>query len=277
MQKYLAVKKYINRTIFLGVIVAAAAFLIALAQPKQYLLVGKVVVFPTGSATAEKNLELEVGNTVQILNSAAFKTNAFQAVAGNFAYAKQLGNSSTVAIAFYAKKNDQIATEDALVRAPDALSEYTRDLYGGAPFKYKLLSDPEISVGPVKPNLLQFVGTGFAIGALLYFLFWFLFDFLRVPAEPPTAEEVPEGKQKETEKEASTADAEAERAKAEKNEWSEESKIESKVISPAVPTSSTAPENLPVAGEEIPPAPNFEEPTDEEVRERLNRLMRGEL
>jgi len=38
-----------------------------------------------------------------------------------------------------------------------------------------------------------------------------------------------------------------------------------------------APDNLPIAGEPASPAPDFHEPTDEEVKERLNRLMRGEL
>src|SRR4030042_5176058 len=183
MENLPALKKYLNRTIFSGVIVMAAAFLVAIYQPKQYLIVGKLTVFPSACASAEKNLGYEIGNAVQIINSSAFKANTFQGMAGNFSYAKQLDNSSTIAVAFYAQNNEQIAIEDVIVRVPEALADYTRDLYGGSPFKYKLLSDPEISTGPVKPNLAQFLGAGFGIGVLLYFLYWLLFEFLRIPIE----------------------------------------------------------------------------------------------
>lgn len=292
----LAIKKFVNRAIFLGVIGAAVAFLFAISLPKYYLVVGKIVVFPSGSGTAEKNLSQEVGNTIQIISSSAFKTNTFQGTAGNFAYAKQMGNSSTIAVAFYAQNNEQTIVQDSIVRVPMAVADYARDLYGGSPFKYKLLSDPEISVGPVKPNLAKYLGWGFGVGVLASFLYWFLFEFLRIPAEKEE-EILIEADEEKIEKPLPSEPAEKkigggkivmenDRPHFVPSESSEiaDKKIISPISQPAVDTAflagstnGAAPENLPFVGDELPPVPQSEEPTDEEVKDRLNRLMRGEL
>lgn len=279
-----SVKYFLNRAIFFGVIGAAVAFLVVLYQPKQYLVVGKMVVFPSGgSASAEKNLGFETGNTVQIINSSAFKENTFQGNSNNFAHAKQLGNSSTIAISFYASQSGEKVAEDSIVRVPAAVADYARDLYSGMPFKYKLISDPEISVGPVKPNLSGYLSGGFGIGILLYFLYWFLFEFLRIPIE--RQEEIPA--EKEEKKEKSTPVKLAEKKIGAGQIVMENDRPhfvpgeisampEKKIISPISSSNGAAPENLPIAGGEIASS-DIQEPSDEEVKERLNRLMRGEL
>ena len=279
------VKKFLNRAILLGVIGSAIALLLAINAPKSYLIVGKLVVFPAGSATAQQNLGYEVGNTVQIINSSAFKTNAFQGTAGNFAYAKQLKSSSTIAVAFYAENNEQTLVQDSIVRVPMALADYTRDLYNGAPFKYKLLSDPEISVGPVRPNLAKYLGWGFGVGILVSFLYWFLFEFLRIPIEREEKILVETEKEKieeslpiePAEKKIGGGKVVMENGRPHFVPSETSAMPEKKIISPISLTNGAAPENLPFVGDEVPPVPQSEEPTDEEVKERLNRLMRGEL
>jgi hypothetical protein len=54
---------------------------------------------------------------------------------------------------------------------PDEMVEYTRKIYGGDPYKYRLLEEPEISARPVKPNiiLLSFIGFIFSFLASLIF------------------------------------------------------------------------------------------------------------
>lgn len=275
-----SIKKFLNFAIFLGVVGAAVALILAVSQPKQYLVVGKLVVFPSSLPTARQNLGFEVGNTVEILNSSAFKENVFQGSAENFAFARQLGNSSTIAVAFLARKNEQTAVEDVLVRAPAALADYTRDLYGGSPFKYKFLSDPEVSVGPVKPDLGKYIASGFGIGVLAYILFWFLFEYLRIPAEK---KEIAAGIPEESAPvKIPSVDFKKEEVAAETEEKIPAARP-SKMIeprsqaAPAQETNVSAPENLPVM-EEFPSEVDLQqEPTDEEVKERLNRLMRGEL
>ena len=177
----LAIKKFVSRAIFVGVIGAAVAFIYVIYLPKQYLVVGKLVVFPSGLSSAQQNLGYEVGNTVAIINSSTFRTNTFQGLEKNFSSAVQAGSSSVVEISFLVQDDERSAAEDAISRVPMALADYTRDIYDGSPFKYRLLSDPETSSGPVKPNLTIYIAGGLGIGVLLYLLYWILFDFLRVP------------------------------------------------------------------------------------------------
>jgi len=275
-----SIKKFLNFAIFLGVVGAAVALILAVSQPKQYLVVGKLVVFPSSLPTAQQNLGFEVGNTVEILNGSAFQENTFQGAAENFAFARQLGNSSTIAVAFLARKNEQMAVEDALVRVPAALADYARDLYGGSPFKYKFLSDPEVSVGPVKPDLGKYIASGFGIGVSIYILFWFLFEYLRIPAGK---KEVAAGiSEASAPVKIPSVNFKKDEVAAEPEEKSPASRP-SKMIeprsqaAPAQETNASAPENLPVMEEFPSEADLHQEPTDEEVKERLNRLMRGEL
>jgi hypothetical protein len=258
------IKNFINRSILLGVIGAAVALVYAFYLPKEYLVVGKLVVFPSSSAV-QKNLGEEVGNTVEILSNSAFQLNTFQGTMRNFAFAQKMDNSSTVKVAFYAQKNEEVAAEDAIVRIPAALVEYTRDLYDGNPFKYKLMSDPEISVNPARPNLAAYLSGGFVIGFLLSILYWFLFEFLRLPVEM------------ESEKSKKIVSPVFESAAAEK-ETIEKEKVTSQPARMIEPISRSAvPENLPITGGEVESTSSSEEPSDEEVKERLNKLMRGEL
>lgn len=272
-EKTMRIKKFLNRAIFLGVIGMALAFLVAVNSPKKYLIVGKVVVFPSGSGSAQQNLGYEVGNTVQIINSSAFKTNAFQGASGNFAYAKQLGNSSTIVVAFFAEKNQQTKVEDSIVSIPMSLAEYSRDLYSGSPFKYKLLSDPEISTAPAQPNFANYLSLGFGIGILAYVIYWFLFEFLRIPAEKETAaSEIISPKLELVET------AEPAEKKIGGGKVVMENGRPSFVPGKSENAKSSAPENLPFVDESSSnPSVDLQEPSDEEVKERLNRLMRGEL
>ncbi|MCI0471008.1 MAG: hypothetical protein L0Y73_05060, partial [Candidatus Aminicenantes bacterium] len=127
----------------------------------------------------------------------------------------------------------------------------------------------------------------FVAGALVSLSHWLLFELLRTPIE--YEEPIDEIKENEIVEEA-VEDKPKKIGGGEVVMENERPVFKpAKVIEPMAhipPTfqKSSAPANLPLApmpdletGEQMPPAPDFEEPTDEEVKERLNRLMRGEL
>jgi len=267
-------KRVISQAMLVAVLGAAALFVYSLFLPKQWLVTGKVVVFPSGLASAQRNLGYEVGNTVEIVNSDTFKKRVFQGRAQNFAGAKNINNSSVISAGFISRENDIKSYEDLLVKLPGEISNYTRDLYDGSPYKYKLLSDPEISVGPVKPNVIQNVSLGFLGGLALYFIYWLFFDLLRAPIEKPTAEvKTKVGEVEKPEVFGAEKPAEPQIIAKPKEEVVKEKKAEVKAEEPGPkPSDGTVPSNLPI-GKSVAE----EEPSDEEIKERLNRLMRGEL
>lgn len=258
--KNIAIKDRITHAIFTGAAVMFVVFLVSLFLPKEWLVSGKVVVFPSGQpASASANLLPEVGNTAEIIKNASFQKNYFPDQAANFAGAKVLKNSSMVQVKFRSREADIQMYEDLIVKIPGEVNDYARDLYSGSPFKYKMAGDPEISASPVRPNLLLNAILGFLGGVLLYVIYWLGFESMRTESE---AVEIvsPEIKPAEP---ASSADKPVEEKKT----------IEKKIISPK---GQAAPENLPFVDESISSS-NMQEPSDDEVKERLNRLMRGEL
>ncbi len=259
-------KKNLSNLILAGAVLALVFFAVSLFLPKYYLITGKVVIIPSGSSpTAGQNLYLEAGNAAEIMDGPSFKKNVLGDDAANYAGAKRIDASSVVAASYLAGNTDIQKTEDILVTFPDKLAGYSRDLYGGQPFKYLLVSDPEVSPSPVKPDLIKNSLWGFAAGALLYLLYWIFsgrvssareeIETLRkeFPVVSPAIPTAPE------------------------------EKIEPEKAEPAVPEApengvAGVPDNLPVAGEKTPPpVSENHEPTDDEVKDRLNRLMRGEL
>ena len=264
--KNIAIKDRITHAIFTGAAVMLVVFLVSLFLPKEWLVSGKVVVFPSGQpASASQNLLAETGNTAEIIKSASFQKNYFPEQTANFAGAKVLKNSSMVWVKFRSNETDIQMYEDLIVKIPGQVNDYARDLYSGSPFKYKMAGDPEISASPVRPNLFLNAILGFLGGVLLYVIYWLGFESMWTEREESasSADEVemekdeiaivsPEIKPTEP---ASSVDRPVE----------EKKPIEKKIISPK--GRPAAPENLPFV----------EEPSDDEVKERLNRLMRGEL
>lgn len=256
--KNVAIKDRITHSIFTGAAVMLVVFLISLFLPKEWLVSGKVVVFPSGQpASASQNLLPEVGNTAEIIKGASFQKNYFPDQTANFAGTKVLKNSSMVWVKFRSNETDIQMYEDLIVKIPGQVNDYARDLYSGSPFKYKMAGDPEISASPVWPNLLLNAILGFLGGVLLYAIYWLGFESIW-----PESEEV------EIEKD-EIAIVSPEIKPVEKKEI-----IKKKIISPK--SNSVAPENLPFVDELISSS-SAQEPSDDEVKERLNRLMRGEL
>ena len=252
-------------------------FVVSLFLPKEWLVSGKVVVFPSGQpSSASVNLLPEVGNTAEIIKSEAFQNANFGDFAVNFAGTKALKGSSIVWVKFRSPESDIEAFEDMIVKIPAEVDEYARDLYSGSPFKYRLVSDPEISASPVRPNLLLNAILGFLAGILIYLIYWFGFESNETEAEVMEVEKdesnivSPEMKPAEMDKSASSADKVG------------QGKVELIDGRPHfVPektgdTKSAAPDNLPFVDEASSPS-NIQEPSDQEVKDRLNRLMRGEL
>lgn len=269
-------KKLISNILLAGAVAALIAFGVSLFMVKKWQVSGKVVVFPSGHPTsASQNLSEEVGNTAWIVNSDTFQKRNFGDFSASFVGAEVVKNSSMVLVKFRSAESDIQTTEDLIVKIPSQVDEYARDLYDGSPFKYKIASDPEISARPVRPDVIKNSSWGFMIGAGLYFLYWlFVGSFalgkrdiiekeeeiypesVSFPTEPmpyepveqhfpmpePTPEIFPE---------------------AEKQEKQPVSKI------------SSVPDNLPIS--EVPSTTEYHEPSDEEVKDRLNKLMRGEL
>ena len=95
--KNFAIKDRITHAIFTGAAVMLVVFLISLALPKQWLVSGKVVVFPSGQpVSASANLLPETWNTAEIIKSASFQKANFADQAANFAEARVLKNSSMI-------------------------------------------------------------------------------------------------------------------------------------------------------------------------------------
>ena len=187
-----------------------------------------------------------------------------------------------VLVKFQSVEADIQLVEDLIVKIPSQVDEYARDLYDGSPFKYKMASDPEISIRPVRPGMIKYSSWGFAVGAALFSLYWlFTGSFVAgkkaiedkeeifpapslVPFEPALSESV----------------SEPEPTRDSKPEIVPEQKIqEQKTVS----KTSHAPANLPIAhvspadGDVSTSSDEYHEPSDEEVKDRLNKLMRGEL
>jgi len=277
-------KRIVSNFLLSGALAALAVFAISLALPKFWRVTGRVVVFPSGQpVSAAQNLAAEVGNTAWIINSDTFQKNYFDNFQSNFVGAEVARNSSIVVVKFKSKEKDIPAIEDLIVKIPSQVNEYARDLYGGSPFKYKLVGEPEVSAGYVEPDLRKNSLWGFGGGVILYWLYWLFFGSFPAGKRRISEEE------KETFSEpvpASPVPAKPDLAKsAEKKE-----EIPSPLITPestlkaptqkeknSVSPLSSAPDNLPVADAQDISQPEYREPTDEEVKERLNKLMRGEL
>lgn len=284
--KKLAIKDRITHSIFTGATVMLVVFLISLFLPKEWLVSGKIVVFPSGQpSSASANLLPEVGNTAEIIKNVSFQKNYFPDQVANFSGAKVLRNSSMVLVKFRSNEADIQMYEDLIVKIPGEVNDYARDLYSGSPFRYKMAGDPEISASPVRPNLLLNAILGFLGGVLIYAIYWLGFESKqsnddKIDAETEESAIIvsPEIKQSE---DAETKDKKIGNGKVEmkngKPHFAPGEKtetIEKKIISPK--GNSATPENLPFVDEMISSS-NMQEPSDDEVKERLNRLMRGEL
>jgi hypothetical protein len=277
-------KNLIVWAILIGAIFAAAAFAYSMFLPKVSQVMGKIVIVPSGaSATAGQNLYLEAGNTVEMINSSSFKKNVLGENAANFDRAEPVKNSSTVAVIFLTNEENIKSTEDIIVAIPGKIASYTRDLYGGAPFKYLLISNPEVSAKSIYSEVMNNAIWGFFIGFVLYLVYWLFFGSLRFPTweeeiasnigervEPIIAPKIEADRPRDSETNIPFA-PETPLPKITKKEI-----IPEPIITPR-DMKNIAPDNLPIADEAVASTSDFSEPTDEEVKERLNKLMRGEL
>jgi hypothetical protein len=275
--KNIAMKDRVTHAIFTGAAVMLVVFLISLALPKQWLVSGKIVVFPSGQpASASQNLLPEVGNTAEIIKSVSFQKANFPDQMANFAGAKVMKNSSMIRVSFRSSENDIQAYEDLIVKVPSEVNDFARDLYSGSPFKYKMASDPEISASPVRPNLLLNAILGFLGGIVLYAIYALGFESMW-----PDSKEI-ETEESESEIVSPEINPVEESVKSASAETTADKVGEGKVDlidgrPHFVPgKKEAAPENLPFVDEMISSS-NMQEPSDDEVKERLNRLMRGEL
>jgi hypothetical protein len=279
-------KKLMTWAILIGVIFAAVAFVYSMFLPKVSEVSGKIVIVPSGSsATAGQNLYLEAGNTVEMINSPSFRKSVFGTDAKGFDHAEPVKNSSTVAVIFLTDEGNVKSAEDSIVTFPEKISSYTRDLYDGAPFKYLLISDPEVSVKSIRSEAINNTILGFFIGFVLYLIYWLFFGSLRIP----TWEEQVESSAIEKEQPIIAPKIEVDRPRdPETNipfapekplpKISKKEIVPESIITPR-DMKNIAPDNLPIADEEVSSLSesDLSEPTDDEVKERLNRLMRGEL
>lgn len=278
-------KILLSRAIFAALIFALAAFIYSLFVTKYWQVTGKIVIVPSGnSATAGQNLYLEAGNTAEMMNSPSFKGNILGSDAKDYDHTELSSNSSTITVIFLAGEADIKPAEDVISGLPEKIASHARDLYGGSPFKYILVSDPQVSQSPVKPDVIRNVGWGFGIGFLLYFLFWLFSEAFGMPrgssdfpdeiaVKKESAETlispviVPEKKVFKM--------SEAETSAVTKKEEAPEPIITSRDMQ------NVAPSNLPIAESDqektVVSTGETGEPSDAEVKERLNKLMRGEL
>jgi len=288
-------KNFLSRIVLVALVGAAVGFGYSLYLPRYYQVMAKIVIVPSGSSpTAGANLFVEAGNTAEMVTSPSFQKNIFGDNAKFFWSAEQFKNSSTVEINFIGRGNDIETIENIIAKLPENISIYSRDIYGGSPFKYLLVSDPEVSAQPVRPDVLKNVAWGLGAGFILYFFYWLFVEsfvagkravekekeilltspaipFESAPTEPISYEPIPEPEPTPEPMPEIFPEEEMEPARiASQNEAGGGKKPVSQI--------SPAPDNLPIS--EAPVAPKtseYQEPSDEEVKERLNRLMRGEL
>jgi hypothetical protein len=175
-----------------------------------------------------------------------------------------------VQVSFRSSENDIQVYEDLIVKIPGQVNDYARDLYDGSPFKYKMAGDPEISTSPVRPNLLLNAILGFVAGIILYVIYVLGFESMW-----PEREEV---EIEETKSEIVSPEIKPEVPAEEKEQKIGGGKVDLINGRPHfVPgKKESAPENLPFVDELISSS-SIQEPSDDEVKDRLNRLMRGEL
>lgn len=275
-------KRFISNILLVAALGALVAFGITFFLPKQWQVSGRIVVFPSGKpVSASQNLAEEVGNTAWIVNGDTFQERYFGETAVNFAGAETVKNSSMVLVKFRVPESDIQSAEDAIVKIPGQIDEYARDLYEGSPFKYKMASDPEISLRPVRPDVVANSTWGFMIGAALYLLFWITVEDFLFGKSAVEAAETAVGEKKFN----FNFRPAKEEVIAEKTEPEAPETTGQKIDTPEKPfirpaASASAPSNLPVAEPEAPSiadADENSEPSDEEVKDRLNKLMRGEL
>ena len=170
-------KNFISRLLLVGAAGALVAFGISLTMAKKWQVSGKVVIFPSGKpVSASQNLSEEVGNTAWIVNSDTFQKGNFGDLSADFVGAEVLKNSSVVLVKFRSPEENIEAVEDLIVKIPSQVDEYARDLYDGSPFKYKMVSDPEISASPTRPNVVANSTWGAMIGAALYLFYWLFIE-----------------------------------------------------------------------------------------------------
>ncbi|HBB37017.1 MAG: hypothetical protein UX02_C0002G0222 [Candidatus Moranbacteria bacterium GW2011_GWC1_45_18] len=279
------VKKFINNIFFTGALGAALFFALSFLMTPQWLVSARIVVFPAGLPTVQKNLAQEVGNTAEILRSARFQEENLQNFRNNLLDIRQIENSSTIAVDFLAAKDDVTAIEDIAVLIPNEISEYSRDLYGGTPFKYELLSDPEVSAKNVRPDLTKNSLWGFLAGIIIYLLFWNFFDSTR--KKPMETEEIFQEEKfimpdlRPMVSPNMDMERKTEKIPAKEIFSAPERKEEPTAIITPRDMQNIAPSNLPIAEDtwekDKSPADETGEPSDEEVKDRLNKLMRGEL
>ncbi|OGI25292.1 MAG: hypothetical protein A3J76_00065 [Candidatus Moranbacteria bacterium RBG_13_45_13] len=273
-------KKFISNILLAGAAAALIAFVVSLFFTRYWQVSGKIVVFPSGKPiSASQNLSEEVGNTAWIVNSDTFQKRNFGDFGANFIGAEVVKNSSMILVKFRSPESDIQPIEDLIVKIPGQVDEYARDLYDGSPFKYKMSADPEISARPIRPNIIENVSWGFALGAALFFLYWiFVESFVGgkravekeeeifsapavIPFEPEPVEPI-----------SYEPPTELELMPEPMPEIAPEVEIQEKK---PVSKISSVPDNLPIA--ETSSASEYHEPSDEEVKDRLNKLMRGEL
>ncbi len=276
------IKKFLSQLVFIALVGALVAFGYSLFVPKVWQVTEKIVVVPSGtSPTAGANLFVEAANTAEMVKSLSFRESMLGDNAAFFSSAKQFKNSSTVEINFAGKETDLEAIENTVVKLPENISSYARDIYGGSPFKYLILSDPETSQKPIRPDILKNVIWGFGIGFVLYFLYW-LFSESFVSGKRTVEKEeealsspavVPFGPVESAPAEPISYEPALEHEPMPESmpEVVPEAEIQEKPVS----KTSAVPDNLPIA--EVPSASEYQEPSDEEVKDRLNKLMRGEL
>ena len=273
-------KSFLSRIILVALIGAAVGFLYSLSLPKYWQVTGKIVIVPSGSSpTAGANLFAEAGNAAEMIASPSFQKAHFSDFSGNFSGAHQIGNSSTMAVSFLSPQSDITSTEDLLVKMPQNIAEYAKEIYGGSPFKYLLISDPDVSENPVQPDIYKYILRGFAAGLVLYFLYWLFFENYKFSEkqEFPPAGKITSPDMKEEKKESVQGEIRFVKPMTEEKPKPAAKKIIQPISSAPVASTLGVPENLPISEEAVPPASEYQEPSDEEVKERLNRLMRGEL
>ncbi|MDP1845832.1 MAG: hypothetical protein Q8L09_03725 [Candidatus Moranbacteria bacterium] len=270
-------KNFLSRIIFIALVGALVAFVYSMFLPRYWQVTGKIVVVPSGtSVTAGQNLYLEAGNTAEIMNSPSFKKNILGDDAKNYDHTETVKNSSTVAVIFLATEADIKSAEDIIVTLPEKIATHARDLYSGQPFKYLLVSDPEVSGSLVKPDVYKNIAWGFLAGAIIFLLYWIFIETLRTApseAEEKFSEEkpiVPDLRPVIS----PAIEPEIEKVPEPEIFSAPEPKAEA-IITPR-DMQNVAPSNLPIAEEDETPA-EIQEPSDEEVKDRLNKLMRGEL
>jgi hypothetical protein len=162
-------KRFVGNLIFAGALGAAVFFFASIFVEKEWILEAKIIVYPLDQSDNLKNMDVGIGNIIEILNGNSFKEKVFLDKMTNLAEIRKLGTSSVISVRIRVRENEISRIKEIIGYLPSEISAEEKNIYGSENYGIKLFEEPQISKYPVRPRSDEYALGGFAIGILIYF------------------------------------------------------------------------------------------------------------